>query len=113
MNVVRVKEGVEFEVIAPGGFRILSALDQASETLATDLMITSGTDGEHSGPNDPHHRGEAYDVRSQGFDGQLKGQVLNCIMGFLSFDRFYGFLEDAGTENEHFHFQTKKGTVYP
>lgn len=57
-NVIRVKDGVLFLKIAPAGFRILSAIDQVAQALSLDLVITSGTDGEHSGPLDPHHRGE-------------------------------------------------------
>lgn len=112
-NVSRTKPGVYFSVISPAGFRILSAIDQTAVALSVDLVITSGTDGAHSGPNDPHHRGEAYDVRSQGFSPEMKQSILNGVMGKLGFERFYGFLEAAGTENEHFHFQVKKGTEYP
>jgi hypothetical protein len=113
MNVVRTKAGVLFFQIAPAGFRILSAIDQTAAALSTDLVITSGTDGEHSGPADPHHTGEAYDVRSQGFSPELKQAILNGVMVKLGFDRFYGFIEDPGTDNEHFHFQRKKDTTYP
>ncbi len=113
MSVVRVKDGVEFTVIAPGGFRILAAIDLCASQFGSDLTITSACDGEHSGPNDPHHRGEAYDVRSHDFPNVTKVGILNGIMGALGWDRFFGFLESPGTENEHFHFQVKKGTVYP
>lgn len=113
MGVVYVKPGVEFTVIAPGGFRILSAIDQAATTLGRDLTITSGTDGTHSGPDDPHHRGEAYDVRSHDLASNVKYEVLATINGFLNQDQFYGFLEAPDTDNEHYHFQVKKGTVYP
>lgn len=113
IGVTRTKEGVLFVKIAPAGFRILSAIDQISETLSMELVITSGTDGEHSGPNDPHHRGEAFDVRSQGFSAELKQQILDGVMRRLGFERFYGFLEAKDSANEHFHFQVKKGTTYP
>lgn len=113
IGVTTAKEGVLFEKIAPAGFRILSAIDQVSQALSVNLVITSGTDGLHSGPNDPHHRGEAFDVRSQSFNVDLKQQILDGIMRRLGFDRFYGFLESEATANEHFHFQTKKGTTYP
>jgi hypothetical protein len=106
---VFVKEGVLFTIIAPGGFRLLSAIDTAARVEA--LTITSACDGEHSGPDDPHHRGEAYDVRSH--DLQDKVRTLNAIMDCLEMERFFGFLEDSGTENEHIHIQVKKGTVYP
>lgn len=113
MFVVRVKEGVEFDVIAPAGFVILYAFQKATQELQLDLTITSGTDGDHSGPEDPHKKGEAYDLRSQGFSSQVKDQVLTVVMNILGWERFYGFLEAADTPNEHFHFQRKKGTVYP
>jgi hypothetical protein len=113
VNVVRSKLGVQYLPIAPGGFVILSAIQQACERCALNLTITSGSDGEHSGPGDPHHRGEAYDVRSHDLTPQQKTSVLNAVMTILGWERFYGFLEAEGTENEHFHFQVKKGTEYP
>jgi len=111
--VVRVKPGISFATIAPGGFHMLSAIDQCAKALDCDLVITSACDGEHSGPNDPHHRGEAYDVRSHDFSQEQKDRILAQIMHYLGWERFYGFLEAPGTENEHFHFQVKKGTTYP
>lgn len=113
IGVTRIKEGVTFTVIAPAGFRILSAIDQMAQVLSADLVVTSGTDGEHSGALDPHHRGEAYDVRSQGLSAELKQQILEGVMARLGSRYFYGFLEDAGTANEHFHFQIRKGTKFP
>lgn len=112
-SVVQVKSNVLFTIIAPGGFRILSAIDQTAKKLNCDLVITSACDGTHSGPDDPHHRGEAYDVRSHDFSAEQKDLVLAQIMNCLGWDSFYGFLESPGTDNEHFHFQVKKGTVYP
>jgi hypothetical protein len=110
---VFAKSSVSFAVMAPGGFRILSAIEQASEKLACDLILTSGCDGIHSGPNDPHHSGNAYDLRSHDFSPEQKDRVLAQVMNYLGWDQFYGFLEDAGTDNEHFHFQVKKGTIFP
>jgi hypothetical protein len=113
MNVLHVKPGVSFSVIAPGGFVILSALQRTCILESTDLTVTSGCDGEHSGPNDPHHRGEAYDVRSHDFDPVKKQAVLQTCLRMLPEDRFFGFIESPGTDNEHFHFQVKKGTTFP
>lgn len=113
ISVVRVKSGVLFTVIAPGGFRILSAIDQTCKQLGMDMVITSACDGVHSGPDDPHHRGEAYDVRSHDFSSDDKDKVLALISLLLGTDRFFGFLESAGTDDEHFHIQVKKGTTYP
>lgn len=114
ISVVRVKPGVQFTVIAPGGFRILSAFDLTCNKISLgDFEITSACDGEHSGPEDPHHSGNAYDLRSHGFTSQQKLIVLNSVMAILKLDHFYGFLESPDTDNEHFHFQVKKGTTYP
>jgi hypothetical protein len=111
MSVVRIKPGVLFTTIAPGGFRILAAIDFVAEGNAHDLTITSACDGEHSGPNDPHHRGEAYDVRTHDLDN--KDDVLKQLQFQLGTESFYAFLEDPGTDNEHIHIQVKKGTVFP
>lgn len=113
MSCLYVKQNVEFTKIAPGGFRILSALDQTTAKLGIDLVLTSACDGEHSGTNDPHHRGEAYDIRSHDLVAIDKDRVLATVMSLLGWDCFYGFLEAPGTDNEHFHFQVKKGTEYP
>lgn len=107
---MRVKEGVQFTKIAPGGVRILAALENCANRISHDLTITSACDGVHSGPEDPHHKGEAYDVRSH--DLPDKNLALGYIQEFLG-ERFYAFLEDATETNEHLHVQVKKGTVYP
>ena len=113
MSVVLVKSNVLFSVIAPGGFRILSAIDRTAAALDCDLVITSACDGLHSGELDPHHRGEAYDIRSHDFSQEQKDRILAQIMTYLGWDRFYGFIESPGTDNEHIHVQTKKGVPYP
>lgn len=118
---IKVADGVQFAVIAPAGFEILRALAEVSKTLGLDLTITSGTDGDHSGESDPHHLGAAYDVRSH--DLINKQDVLTAIMeqlgqpspssgGYVT-AKFFGWLEQAGTDNEHFHFQLRRGQVYP
>lgn len=112
MGCVYFKIGVLFSQIAPGGFRILSAIDQTAALLDLDLVITSGCDGAHSGPNDPHHRGEAYDVRSHEFEQDTKDKVLASFIRILG-PEFYAFLEAPATDNEHFHVQVRKGATYP
>jgi hypothetical protein len=110
--VIKVKDGVEFTVIAPAGFVILQALKKASQYLLQDLTITSACDGEHSGPEDPHKKGEAYDIRSHDFDVSSKEYILDVIMRGLDGKAFYGFLEAPGREFEHWHIQRAKGTAY-
>jgi hypothetical protein len=131
VGIVLVKPGVSFATIAPAGFRLLGAIDAAARRLAVTLTITSGCDGAHSGPDDPHHRGEAYDVRSRDLADAIKGAVLAEIMRACNDDgvgparpvpgiasslasaKFFGFLEAAGTDNEHLHIQLRKGRSYP
>jgi hypothetical protein len=112
-RVVRVKDGVQFTKIMPAGFRLLEAISWVARKVGVDLTITSACDGEHSGPNDPHHRGEAYDIRTHDLAGDVKAVVLNAMQAQLGTEHFYAFLESPGTENEHIHAQVKKGTTYP
>ena len=109
--VVRVKEGVLFTIIAPAGIHILSALDMVARQSGHDLTITSACDGEHSGPDDPHYRGEAYDIRTH--DLLDKDFVLSRIKQVLGEGQFFALLEDRDMDNEHIHCQIKKGTTYP
>lgn len=112
MGNLYAKGGVRFDTIMPGGFRLLSAWDQVAAKLNIDLVITSGTDGAHSGPLDPHHEGKAYDVRSHDFTDEQKDRILAEVRTILG-PQFYVFLESPGTDNEHFHGQTVKGSTYP
>lgn len=109
--VTRVKPGVSFEYIAPAGFRILAAIDAAAMTLGHDVTITSGCDGCHSGQTDPHHSGEAYDVRTK--DVPDATALLREILRRLGTEYFFAFIESPGTGNEHIHAQRKRGTIYP
>jgi hypothetical protein len=111
MAYTQNKPGVLYTTIAPGGHRILAAIDYVAEGENNDLTITSACDGEHSGPGDPHHRGEAYDVRTHDLDN--KDEVLRQIQFYLGSEFFFAFLEDPGTANEHIHVQVRKGVIYP
>lgn len=106
-----VKPGVTF-VSDAGGFYILQSMKTVSRLIGQDLTITSGSDGEHSGPDDPHHHGKAYDFRSKDLDETTKQQVLADLNNLLNREKFYFFLEDAGTDNEHFHIQVRKGADF-
>ena len=120
--MLRAEPTARFDVIAPAGFRLLAALDTASRCLQCELVITSGTDRLHSGPDDPHKLGCAYDVRSHTFTEEHKPDVLRLVMGYLGSieskdggivaGQFFGWLEQAGQPSEHFHFQLRKGAVY-
>lgn len=128
--VVRVKDGVTFGTIAPAGFRLLGAIERAARQLGRDVTITSGDDGTHSGPTDPHHRGAAYDVRAHDLPDDLRARFLWLVLmecrddeplpvpageipQSLVTNKFFGFLEAPDTPNMHFHFQLRKGAQYP
>ena len=126
MNVVRHRRGVRFDVIAPAGFRILAALDQAAQSCHVDLMITCGTDG-HAAPS-AHVTGEAYDVSVHGLSAQQIADVkaiLEQILGPL-FTVLYEVPSvpsdptlrhiayvNANATGPHLHAQHTKGTVFP
>lgn len=89
---------------------MLSAIFAVAQLISHDITITSACDGEHSGPDDPHHRGEAYDIRTH--DLPDKQAALAKLRDYLG-ARFYAFIEDETEDNEHIHMQVAKGTVYP
>lgn len=111
-GIVTHKEGAQFATIAPGGFVLLSAIHSAAQALNVDLVITSGTDGCHSGEADPHHFGNAYDVRVHDFPPDVQQKILEHIQAAAG-PGFYAFIEDPNTENLHIHCQVRKGTIYP
>jgi hypothetical protein len=98
---------------------MLSALDMIARQTRHDLTITSGTDGQHSGPDDPHHKGNAFDVRTH--DLPDKQIFLNRLKLFLGEEKFYVFIEDPDEvthadpdhSNEHIHLQLRHGMEYP
>lgn len=111
-GIVTIKAGALFGTIAPGGFVLLAAIHSAAQALDVDLTITSGTDGMHSGYVDPHHRGEAYDIRTHDLSPDMKQKVLEHIQ-MASGPAFFSFIENPGGDDEHIHCQVKKGTKYP
>lgn len=126
VHVVTHRPTARFDVIAPAGFRILSAIDQATQRCGVDLTITSGTDSH--GFMDPHSAGEAFDVSVKGLTpAQVLGvrTALSTILG----PRFTVLYETPATPSDpalaaiasvnpkatgpHLHLQKRKGTTYP
>lgn len=115
MGRLLIKPGVNFgESLAPAGARMLDVLKLLVPSYPFDVTITSARDGEHSGPRDPHHSGEAFDIRTNTLQPSQKRLLLNDLRTALYKDprRFYAFLEDAGGLNEHLHCQRRAGTIY-
>lgn len=113
--MIKYKEGVVIGKPALAGVIILIALRTISSALRIDFTITSGYDGKHGIGDflnkDPHYTGEAYDVRSHDFTAQQKIEILDRLYQLLGSDMFYGFLENPGLADEHFHIQRRNGFV--
>lgn len=126
MNVVRVKAGTRFDIIAPGGFRILSVADDVAREAGVDLEITCGTEGHAIA--DPHTKGQAYDFSVYGFDVE---HVLDVRARFIAklgqlFTVLYerpdkapdvrlaaiAYVNPLATA-PHIHVQVKNGVTYP
>lgn len=108
--IVKVKAGVQFTRIAPGGFRLLSAIESTARHLELDLTITCACEAHP--PNDPHTRGVAFDLRSHDWDAATKDLVVNALRLELG-AAFFVFLEDPDGQNEHVHAQVRRGVAYP
>jgi len=126
MGVLWTKPGVQFAQIAPGGFRILAALDAVARAAPFDLVITCGTDGHP--PTDPHTLGKAYDVRTHDLTEDQKTALVRDVLlalqtdatdapvetsGGLATKTFFGWIEHPGELTEHCHVQVRKGITFP
>ena len=109
------KPGVDFgTVLAPAGAQILDTLKRLVVDYPFDVVITSARDGAHSGLGDPHHSGEAFDLRTNILTGEQKVMLLTDLRRLLykTPRKFYAFLEAPGAPHEHVHVQRRKGVTY-
>lgn len=115
MGRLLIKDGVDLgTVLAPAGARLFEVLKQLVSTYELNVTLTSVRDGVHSGPEDPHHSGEAVDIRTHGLTTDQGALLLRHLQRALYRDprRFYVTLEKAGTPDEHIHCQRRQGTTY-
>ena len=115
MGRLLVKTGVDFgPSLAPAGARILEILKSLVGSYPFDVTITSARDGVHSGPADPHHTGQAFDLRTNTLSDEQKATLLADLRRLLyrTPRKFYAFLEAPGAPHEHIHCQRRKGIVY-
>ena len=123
--VLRCKPRCAFAIIAPGGFRILAALDAATLMLGRDLVLTAGTNDHTLGR---HATGEAIDVSVAGLGGQqiitlhrfLKqrlGRAFTVLYETPRQPREPSLQEiayvNAKATGDHLHCQVKRGTTFP
>lgn len=115
MGKLLVKEGVDFGTsLHFAGARILDVLKVLVASYDFDVTITSSRDGIHSGPDDPHHFGAAFDLRTHDLTTAQAARLLHDLQRVLyrTPRRFYAFLESPQQPNEHVHVQLRSGTVY-
>ena len=120
--------------LKPAGLRIICEAVNIAKDLPYNVGVTSGTDGQHSGPPDPHHRGEAIDFMTRNMPTMGDKYAFASAMIFRLVDgtsdtpfrvngkddsagwacaRWFAFVEDPGLPNEHIHVQLRQGCVYP
>ena len=115
MGRLLVKPGVDFgTVLAPAGARILEVLKRLPARYPLDVTITSARDGVHSGLGDPHHSGEAFDLRTNTLTDEQKATLLADLRETLykTPRKFWVDLEAPGQPYEHIHVQRRKGLTY-
>lgn len=112
MGRLLTKPGVDYGPQAGwAGARILEVAKVCVVAYPFDVTVTSARDGDHSGPLDPHHTGDAFDFRTHDLPTGGAARFLHDLALGLG-PRFYAFLEDPGVPNEHIHVQRAKGTTY-
>lgn len=111
MAIVRSLPSCRFDEIAPEGVTILAALCRAAPALAVSaIYITSACDGAHSGPEDPHHFGRAYDLRTHNLTPSDKVLLVGWLKRQLGAD-YTAFVESPDQPNEHIHVQARAGVT--
>lgn len=112
MGRLLAKDEVQFGPVADwAGARILEVLKIVAVRYPFDVVITSARDGAHSGPDDPHHQGAAFDFRTHDLTAPQISRLVYDLTLALG-PRFYVFWEAPGTPNDHIHCQRSKGTTY-
>lgn len=125
VTVLRHTADCTFDRIAPGGFRILAALDHATQVVAHDLTITAGTNDHVTGR---HPLGEAYDIRTRDLDVPTIVRLRQVLQSSLG-PRFTVLFEcptppsdpilqafatiNPDASAPHIHVQVRKNLDYP
>lgn len=125
-HVVRTKDGVRFDRIAPAGFVILAALHAASQVFSQDVWISCGTEAHPA--VDPHTLGEAFDVSVATCTPddvmRLKTFLEKALSSLFMVQYESPYQPDdaklrtivtinAQATAPHIHVQRRRGTIYP
>lgn len=114
MTPLRCKSTVRVHAFTPALLRILSAVYTVAQTVTIppEVVITSINDSTHS-PTSRHYTDEAVDLRSQSFPSLTAKAYFAAQLRAELGPAFTVLFEGAGTPNEHWHIQPKKGTTWP
>jgi hypothetical protein len=114
MAELHTKVGVELAIIDEVTLDMLFGILAAAKSCGLSVVtITSGSDGVHSGPNDPHHFGHALDVRVHDFPASVPPATFLASLLSVIGPKYFAFIEDAGTSNEHLHVQWRNWEPLP
>lgn len=113
MAGVSCKPGVRFKAFTPALLRILRGVWAVAQSCpdVSDVVITSVNDSTH-GERSRHYTNEAVDLRSQSFPSGVAKQRFAAALRAELGPAFTVLFEGAGTSNEHWHVQPRKGTTY-
>lgn len=114
--MIHFKDSVRIKVLTPALRHIIIVLDnlnaQAIPNYPVNWTITSINDSKHMAGS-KHYINQAVDLRSKNFGSKVLKLEFVERLSFALGPQFTVLYENAGTPNEHFHIQVKKGTTYP
>jgi hypothetical protein len=109
------KSNVRLKRYTPSIRLILEILDNINRekipNYPEDWTITSINDSTHM-KNSKHYLDEAIDMRSKNFENETRKHEFKDRIQFALGPRFTVLYENAGTDNQHFHIQVKKGQAF-
>ena len=102
--MIKFKQGVSVTTLAPQIILAIAVAESVyKEITGTNLIITSGCDGQHL-PNSKHYLGLAVDLRTKHLGRDRKVMVLTKLKECLGAEYLVLF-ENVDQPNEHFHIQ--------
>ena len=113
MAGIACKPSVRFKAFTPALLRILRGVWTVAQDCQAvpEIVITSANDSTH-GETSRHYVNEALDLRSQSFPTSASKTAFAGQLRAELGPAFTVLYEGAGTPNEHWHVQPRKGTVY-
>lgn len=105
--LVSFKPGVLLEGLKPQILIGLLAVYSVFSKYEYDLVITSGSDGQHM-EGSKHYSGGALDIRSKHITNYAVKQKILSDCTIALGENFTFILESPGENNEHFHLQLRR-----